>query len=117
MKLLIAALALLSFVATSTLPETVVAQAAAGQTQAAPDQTNTGAPKATKKTTHRKHVASKKGIKHSATLDWHEPGTCFSFSLFSLPGSARRKGCCRSSWCCRRTAPHVTTNMTATYRT
>ena len=70
MKLLIAALALLSFVATSTLPETVVAQAAAGQTQAAPDQTNTGAPKATKKTTHRKHVASKKKSrtkKHATT--------------------------------------------------
>jgi hypothetical protein len=42
MKLLIAALALLSFVATSTLPETVVAQAATGQTQTAPAAPDTG---------------------------------------------------------------------------
>jgi hypothetical protein len=60
MKLLIAALALLSFVATSTLPETVVAQAAPGQTQTTPDQTDTGTPKSTKKRTPRKHVTSKK---------------------------------------------------------
>ena len=55
MKLLIAALALLSFVATSTLPDAVLAQAATGQNQTAPDQTNMGAPKTTKK-----HVTSKK---------------------------------------------------------
>ena len=42
MKLLIAALALLSFVATSALPETVMAQAATGQTQTAPGQPGTG---------------------------------------------------------------------------
>ena len=59
MKLLIAAVALLSFVATSTLPETVVAQTASGQTQTAPDQTNAGAPKTTKRTTHRKSVSHK----------------------------------------------------------
>jgi hypothetical protein len=57
MKLLIAALALLSFVATSALPDTVMAQAATGQTQTAPDQTNMGTP--AKKTT-RKHTKSKK---------------------------------------------------------
>ena len=55
MKLSIAAVALLSFVATTTLPEPVLAQAATGQTQTAPDQTNMGAPKTTKK-----HVTSKK---------------------------------------------------------
>jgi hypothetical protein len=65
MKLLIAALALLSFVATSTLPETVVAQAATGQTQIAPDQTNMGAPKTTKKhVTGKKKSSTKKHKKH-----------------------------------------------------
>ncbi|GEM_PF-3012017 len=66
MKLLIAALALLSFVATSALPETVLAQAASGQTQTT---TDTGMPKTAKKTTHRKHTTSKKksGAKKHAT--------------------------------------------------
>jgi type IV secretory pathway VirB6-like protein len=60
MKLLIAALALLSFVATSMLPATVMAQAAAGTTQPAPDQTTTGTPKSTHKATHHKHAKGKK---------------------------------------------------------
>jgi hypothetical protein len=60
MKLLIAALALLSFVATSALPEPVLAQAATDQTQAAPTGTSTGAPKTHKKVTHHKHAKAKK---------------------------------------------------------
>lgn len=60
MKLLIAALALLSFVATSTLPEPVLAQAAAGQTQTAPADTGMGMPKTHKKATHHKSAKSKK---------------------------------------------------------
>jgi hypothetical protein len=76
MKLLIAALALLSFVATSTLPETVAAQAAApGQTQTTPDQTNTGTPKATKKRTPRKHVTSKKKSSKKKTSTKKKPAT------------------------------------------
>lgn len=59
MKLLIAALALLSFVATSALPEPVLAQAATGQTQTAPTGTSAGTPK-THKVTHRKHAKGKK---------------------------------------------------------
>jgi len=56
MKLLIAALALLSFVATSTLPEAVMAQTSTDQTQNPPAGTSMGAPK----TTHHKHAMSKK---------------------------------------------------------
>jgi hypothetical protein len=55
MKLLIAALALLSFVATSALPDAVVAQTSTDQTQTAPAGTMS-APK----TTHHKHTKAKK---------------------------------------------------------
>ncbi len=76
MKLLIAALALLSFVATSALPETAAAQAATGQTQTAPATPDTGtkAPKPThhkskKKSSTKKHVkkhTKKHPKKHSS---------------------------------------------------
>ena len=73
MKLLIAALALLSFVATSTLPETVVAQAATGHTQTAPATPDTGgtmqkAPthKVKKKHSTKKHITKKHHKKKSA---------------------------------------------------
>ena len=84
MKLLIAAPALLSFVATSTLPETVLAQAATGQTQTAPDQTNMGAPKTTKKhvtgkkkSSTKKHTKSKKKStkKHTSSKSKKKPAT------------------------------------------
>ena len=72
MKLLIAALALLSFVATATLPETVVAQAATGQTQTAPATPDTGtkmAPtkhhKGKKKSSTKKHTKKKPAKKHT----------------------------------------------------
>jgi len=76
MKLLIAALALLSFVATSALPEAVQAQTATDQTQTAPASPGMGtkAPtthhKSKKKSSTKKHTkkkSSKKRTKKSTT--------------------------------------------------
>jgi hypothetical protein len=84
MKLLIAALALLSFVVTSTLPEAVMAQAATGQTQTSPDQMNTGTPpkttthktaKGKKKSSTKKHTTKKKHSSKKKKKKTSQPAT------------------------------------------
>lgn len=72
MKLLIAAFALLSFVATSTLPETVVAQAATGQTQTAPATPDTGMKAPTHHSKSKKHHKKKAAKKHTSHKPKHK---------------------------------------------